>query len=77
MPSLRRNEVAPLRSPYIVRALLTGQDAIAQMADDFRVVATRIGHVDRDDLTLLGWLNAQIDKHGDAARQKALRAEVR
>lgn len=77
MPSIRRNQVAPLRSPYIVRALLTGKNAIEQMADDFRVIATRLGNVDRADLELLGWLNAQIDLHGGAARQKALAMEVR
>jgi hypothetical protein len=77
MPSPRRNEVTSLRSPYLVRALLTGKNAIAQMADDFRVINTRRGHVDREDLELLGWLNPQIDLHGTAARQKALAMEVR
>jgi hypothetical protein len=77
MTSIRRNEIVALRSPYVVRALLAGKKAVEQMADDFRIINTRLGHVDRDDLELLGWLNEQIDKHGGAARQKALAAEVR
>ncbi|MGD9766809.1 MAG: hypothetical protein AB7U62_04125 [Pseudolabrys sp.] len=57
-------------NPFLDRAALTDKQAIlAQMADDFRIIATNAGGVDREHLELVGWLPAQIERYGkDAAR---------
>lgn len=59
-------------SPYIVRSRLKADDAVVQMADDFRVINANRGGVEREDLETLGWLPQQIDLHKAAARQRAI-----
>lgn len=55
------------------RPELKGRDAVSQMADDMRVIKTRTGSVTRDDLGMIGWMNAQIDAHHATARELAER----
>lgn len=74
----RRIDLASMHSPFLVRARLKSRDAIvAQMADDFRIVVTRRGSVDADDLELLGWTQAQITSCSGDARRRALADELR
>jgi hypothetical protein len=65
------------RSPLIVRSLLTGRAALAQMADDFRTLVVTAGGVVNEDLLVIGWTQQQIDAHGSKARTQALAASVR
>ncbi|WP_316189441.1 hypothetical protein [Bradyrhizobium sp. SZCCHNS1054] len=53
------------------RPSLKGREAVAQMADDMRIIATRVGNVTVDDLTLIGWRHDQVDLHNAAARELA------
>jgi hypothetical protein len=74
----RHIDLASMHSPYLVRAKLRGRDAIVeQMADDFRIIVTRRGSVDSEDLELLGWTPSQINLHGADARRRALALELR
>lgn len=59
------------------RADLTGAAAIAQLADDFIVQATRSDGVAIADLVRMGWSRAQLDAHADAARIVADRRQDR
>lgn len=65
------------RSPLVVRSLLTGRNALGQMADDFRTLVVTAGGVVAEDLLVLGWTQEQINQHGAKARTKALEASVR
>jgi hypothetical protein len=58
-------------SPFLNRAALTGNRALDQMTDDLRVLAANAGCVVDADLELLGWLPAQIGKHGVSAARAA------
>ena len=74
MTKARRRTIQPLAisaSLVAPRAPMTGKAAVEQMADDFRVINTRAGNVTTDDLSLVGWTQAQIAKHGVAARELA------
>lgn len=51
------------------RAALDGADAIHQMAEDMRTIATRSDGVTAFDLRRVGWTAAQITAHGEAARE--------
>lgn len=51
------------------RSTLDGAQAIHQMAEDFRTMATRSDGVTADDLRRAGWTAAQISEHADAARE--------
>ncbi|MBR0687301.1 phospholipase [Bradyrhizobium manausense] len=51
------------------RASLEGAQAIHQMAEDLRTMATRGDGVTAFDLRRVGWTNAQISAHVDAARE--------
>ena len=63
---------------YVTWYLFIARDAIVeQMADDFRIIVTRRGSVDADDLELLGWTPSQINTCGADARRKALALELR
>ncbi len=63
-------------SPFLDRARLGGKAALAQMTDDLRVLAANAGCITEGDLELLGWLPAQIAKHGiEAGRQARARSE--
>jgi hypothetical protein len=63
-------------SPFLNRAALTGAAALAQMADDLRVLAANAGCITEANLELVGWLPEQITRHGrDAARQARARSE--
>lgn len=53
------------------RAGLPDDVAKRQMASDMREASHREGGMTRDDLKLLGWTGAQIDRLGDAARVRA------
>lgn len=53
------------------RAPMKGTTAVEQMADDMRIVNTRVGTVTVDDLSLIGWTRTQLEKHGQAARELA------
>lgn len=83
MPSPRRNEVLSpassirLRSPMVVRSILTGRNARAQMADDFRTLVVTAGGVVNEDLLVIGWTQAQINSHAASARERAMAASVR
>lgn len=65
------------RSPLVVRSQLTGRNALAQMADDFRMMVVTAGGVVADDLLVIGWTQAQINTLGAKARTRALEASVR
>lgn len=61
-----------VQSPYLNRAAIDDtKQAVAQMADDFRVVVVNTGGVMESDLELLGWTPAQIEAHGKAAARLA------
>jgi hypothetical protein len=53
------------------RASLSGAAITRQMASDMREAALREGGITRDDLEVLGWTSAQIDKYVAAAREQA------
>lgn len=61
----------------IVRSALTGRNAVARMADDFRRLVVTKGGVDNEDLLVAGWTQAQINALGSRARTVALAASVR
>lgn len=74
----QRPHLRGLNSPYRVRANLRAREQIiAQMADDLRVLETRRGYVDADDMELLGWTPAQLNTCGADARRRALKHSVR
>lgn len=60
--------LAPVAMPRD-RASLSDAAAIHQLADDFRVMATRGDGVTFADLMLAGWTAEQINAHGEAARR--------
>jgi hypothetical protein len=60
--------------PFLDRSALRGQSAIEQMAEDFLLFAANAGAVLKDDLELLGWTPAQIDRHAADARRYAHRS---
>jgi hypothetical protein len=63
-------------SPFLDRAKLAGRAAVAQMTDDLRVLTANAGCITEADLELMGWLPAQIAKHGrDATRQARAKSE--
>ena len=63
-------------SPFLDRAKLEGKAALAQMADDLRVLTANAGCITEADLELMGWLPTQIAKHGqEAGRQARARSE--
>lgn len=66
--------IAPRAAP-IARATLQGPAAVAQLADDFIVAATRNEGVVKADLILMGWLPSQLGEHAEAARQLAYRRQ--
>lgn len=72
----RTRLVAPIRTTVVSRPDLKGQHAVAAMADDMRVIKTRVGSVTRDDLGMVGWATAQIDAHHVAARELAERLSL-
>jgi len=64
-------------SPFLDRAKLSGDAAVAQMADDLRVFVANAGAVHESHLDLIGWLPDQIAKHGTAARRLAFQSGER
>jgi len=58
-------------SPFINRAALRGEAAIARMADDLRTFAANLGTVTEADLELMGWTPNQLATHGAVARRRA------
>jgi hypothetical protein len=64
-------------SPLVVRHLLTGRRAVAQMADDFQTLVVGKGSVENEDLLVIGWTQALINQHAATARLRALEASVR
>ena len=58
------------------RAVLTGDAAIAQLADDMRYAVTRLGNVTQDDMSLLGWSRTQLATYEIAARERAYKLEA-
>ena len=71
-PSRRRLvATAPTSAITAARGPMKGEQAIAQMADDMRIINTRAGNVTADDLSLLGWTGRQIGEHAAAAREMA------
>lgn len=70
----RRQRIADRIAPQALpaaRATLSGTHAVAQLADDFRTMATRSDSVTFKDLMLAGWTETQVREHGDAARRLA------
>lgn len=53
------------------RAPLTGEEAIAQLADDFRTAHARGYPVTYREMSLLGWQRAQLDRYEAEARERA------
>lgn len=70
-------EIIRQRSPLIVRSLLKASDAVEQMAHDFNELVVIKGGVEADDLQVIGWTQAQINKHGSEARTLGLQQMVR
>jgi hypothetical protein len=65
-------------SPFMNRAGLRAADTIVrQMADDLRLFAASAGSVTGEDLELLGWSPAQIEKHGREATRRAYARSAR
>ncbi|UZE51095.1 hypothetical protein ONR75_11040 [Rhodopseudomonas sp. P2A-2r] len=58
------------------RPELKGQEAVSQMADDMRVIKTRVGSVTCEDLGMIGWMMVQVDHHHAAARELAERLSL-
>jgi len=53
------------------RTALSGEAAIEQLADDMRIAATRLGYATKEDMSLLGWKQAQLTEYEAAARERA------
>lgn len=53
------------------RDTLSGDSAIERMADDMRIAHARNGSVTKDELSLIGWRRAQLDRYGEDARVMA------
>lgn len=62
--------IAPTALPA-PRASLEGAAAIAQLADDFIIIATRSEGAALPDLLRMGWRKSQVFEHTDAARSLA------
>lgn len=57
------------------RAQLADAEAIAVMADDFRILHAAKGHAEWADMLLRGWSKEQLKQYGDAARQAGYQLE--
>jgi hypothetical protein len=53
--------------PFVDRAKLRRDNAVEQMAEDFRTFVANVGPISKDDLEVLGWTEAQIALHAAAA----------
>jgi hypothetical protein len=75
-PALR-SAVKVACTPFLNRAALKGETALAQMADDFRVLAANAGGVTEDDLRTLGWPLATVASLGRKAAERAYARALR
>lgn len=64
-------------APLLNRAALAGREAVASMADDILVITVNDGGATERDLEIIGYTQAQIAKHGEAARRAAQARVVR